>query len=90
MAALRDAARHPAATAVPLLREHHVEHEHDDEHDDDYEHDYDHGHGHDHDHDAQQLEETKPHLQARLRLYWLATVLCCGALLFGYDSGLIG
>ncbi|KAH8705394.1 putative MFS quinate transporter [Talaromyces proteolyticus] len=34
--------------------------------------------------------EVKPLLQARLRLYWLATVLCCGALLFGYDSGLIG
>jgi hypothetical protein len=28
--------------------------------------------------------------QARARLYWLAAVLCCGALLFGYDSGLIG
>ncbi|CRG84411.1 putative quinate permease [Talaromyces islandicus] len=69
MAALRDAARHPGAIAVPLLR----------------------GHVH---HDAldemPQFEEAKPQLQARLRLYWLATVLCCGALLFGYDSGLIG
>lgn len=76
MAALRDAARHPAATAVPLLREHHVEHDHDHDHDDNDE--------------QPQLEESKQQLQARLRLYWLATVLCCGALLFGYDSGLIG
>lgn len=29
-------------------------------------------------------------VRARARLYWLAAVLCCGALLFGYDSGLIG
>lgn len=27
---------------------------------------------------------------ARIRIYWFAFVLCCGALLFGYDSGLIG
>lgn len=33
---------------------------------------------------------SKSSLQARARLYWLAAVLCCGALLFGYDSGLIG
>lgn len=66
MAAHHDAARHPAATAVPLLREHA-----------------------DHD-ETPELEEAKPQLQAQLRLYWLATVLCCGALLFGYDSGLIG
>lgn len=32
----------------------------------------------------------KSSFRARLRLYWLAAVLCCGALLFGYDSGLIG
>jgi hypothetical protein len=29
-------------------------------------------------------------VRAQLRLYWLAAVLCCGAVLFGYDSGLIG
>lgn len=29
-------------------------------------------------------------LQARWRTYWLATVLCCGGALFGYDSGVIG
>jgi hypothetical protein len=28
--------------------------------------------------------------KARIRLAWLALVLCCGAVLFGYDSGLIG
>lgn len=27
---------------------------------------------------------------ARWRIYWLATVLCCGGALFGYDSGVIG
>lgn len=27
---------------------------------------------------------------ARWRTYWLATVLCCGGALFGYDSGVIG
>lgn len=25
-----------------------------------------------------------------LRTYWLAAVLCCGGMLFGYDSGVIG
>lgn len=35
-------------------------------------------------------ENPQSSLQARARLYWLAAVLCCGALLFGYDSGLIG
>ncbi|KAJ5263927.1 hypothetical protein N7478_011532 [Penicillium angulare] len=28
--------------------------------------------------------------KARWRTYWLATVLCCGGALFGYDSGVIG
>ena len=76
MAALRDAADAHTHTSVPLLRE--VEHDHE--------------HGHDHDHGINHGldKETKPLLQARLRLYWLATVLCCGALLFGYDSGLMG
>ncbi|KAF7166417.1 hypothetical protein CNMCM6106_002214 [Aspergillus hiratsukae] len=27
---------------------------------------------------------------AKLRLFWLAAVLCCGGVLFGYDSGVIG
>ncbi|RHZ55080.1 hypothetical protein CDV55_101630 [Aspergillus turcosus] len=27
---------------------------------------------------------------AKLRLFWLAAVLCCGGALFGYDSGVIG
>lgn len=27
---------------------------------------------------------------ASLRIYWLAVVLCCGGILFGYDSGVIG
>jgi sugar porter (SP) family MFS transporter len=34
--------------------------------------------------------DPKSSFRARIRLYWLAAVLCCGALLFGYDSGLIG
>lgn len=28
--------------------------------------------------------------KARFRAYWLASVLCCGGALFGYDSGVIG
>ncbi|GAM34573.1 hypothetical protein TCE0_015f02240 [Talaromyces pinophilus] len=46
-----------------------------------------------HDHDELERsskENRQSSLQARARLYWLAAVLCCGALLFGYDSGLIG
>lgn len=35
-------------------------------------------------------EKKKSSFQAHVRLYWLAMVLCCGAVLFGYDSGLIG
>lgn len=34
--------------------------------------------------------QKKSSFQAHVRLYWLAMVLCCGAVLFGYDSGLIG
>lgn len=34
-------------------------------------------------------EQTTSRL-AKLRLFWLAAVLCCGGALFGYDSGVIG
>lgn len=27
---------------------------------------------------------------AKLRIYWLTAVVCCGGILFGYDSGVIG
>ncbi|KAJ5238370.1 hypothetical protein N7468_002989 [Penicillium chermesinum] len=42
--------------------------------------------------DQTQLEsgsemEASQLVKARLRTYWLATVLCCGGALFGYDSG---
>lgn len=48
-------------------------------------------HEHEHEELERQSKETpNSSLQARARLYWLAAVLCCGALLFGYDSGLIG
>ncbi|EED22916.1 MFS quinate transporter, putative [Talaromyces stipitatus ATCC 10500] len=40
--------------------------------------------------DTRSKQPPKSSFQARARLYWLAGVLCCGALLFGYDSGLIG
>ncbi|KUL91190.1 hypothetical protein ZTR_00675 [Talaromyces verruculosus] len=46
-------------------------------------------HGHD-ELERSSKENCQSSFQARARLYWLAAVLCCGALLFGYDSGLIG
>ncbi|OJI95971.1 hypothetical protein ASPVEDRAFT_77746 [Aspergillus versicolor CBS 583.65] len=34
-------------------------------------------------------DNNPPH-DSSLRIYWLAAVVCCGGLLFGYDSGVIG
>ena len=34
--------------------------------------------------------DTMPSRRGLLRTYWLAAVLCCGGMLFGYDSGVIG
>ncbi|PYI04595.1 hypothetical protein BO78DRAFT_169630 [Aspergillus sclerotiicarbonarius CBS 121057] len=31
-----------------------------------------------------------PDSHAVFRLYWLTAIVCCGGLLFGYDSGVIG
>ncbi|KAH8427229.1 sugar porter family MFS transporter [Aspergillus melleus] len=33
---------------------------------------------------------SSPPRLARLRIYWLTAVVCCGGILFGYDSGVIG
>lgn len=35
----------------------------------------------------------QPELQSRqgvFRIYWLTAIVCCGGILFGYDSGVIG
>ncbi|KAK1140717.1 hypothetical protein N8T08_009918 [Aspergillus melleus] len=33
---------------------------------------------------------SSPPRLAKLRIYWLTAVVCCGGILFGYDSGVIG
>lgn len=45
------------------------------------------------DHPPDTTMEAPPNTLSRrglLRTYWLAAVLCCGGVLFGYDSGVIG
>ncbi|PLB44343.1 putative MFS quinate transporter [Aspergillus steynii IBT 23096] len=39
---------------------------------------------------AQGESPSSPARLAKLRIYWLTAVICCGGILFGYDSGVIG
>lgn len=43
-----------------------------------------------HDPDLAPSDNNPPPHDFSLRIYWLAAVVCCGGLLFGYDSGVIG